>query len=88
MTPTVNALAPNVVTKNTGSKLCTSSEDRSMNRLTKPNAQIAPECENARLWWLDFRYSYSSVSKGKLQVKARTCFSAINGYATAMQLHD
>src|SRR5688500_10186994 len=39
ITPTDNALAPKVVTRNTGSRLCTSSEDRSMNRLTKPRAQ-------------------------------------------------
>jgi hypothetical protein len=40
ITPTVNALAPNVVTMNTGSRLWTNSDDRSMNRLTKPNVQI------------------------------------------------
>ena len=32
--------------------------------------------------------SSSGVYKGKLQVKARTCVSAINGYTTAMQLHN
>ncbi len=39
ITPTVNALAPRVVTRNIGNRLCTSSEDRSMNKLTKPKAQ-------------------------------------------------
>ncbi|OQK17054.1 hypothetical protein AU255_03915 [Methyloprofundus sedimenti] len=38
--PTVNALAPNVVTKKTGNKLCISSDDKSINRLTKPSAQM------------------------------------------------
>ena len=32
--------------------------------------------------------SSSGVFEGKPQVKARTCFSAINGYTTAMQLHN
>ena len=32
--------------------------------------------------------SCPGVYKGKLQVKTRTCFSAINAYTTAMQLHE
>ncbi|MCY1554287.1 hypothetical protein D9M68_908510 [compost metagenome] len=37
--PTASMLAPRLPTRNSGSRLCTSSEDRSMNRLTKPSAQ-------------------------------------------------
>src|SRR2546430_4752046 len=39
ITPTVSALAPSMLTKNTGSRLCTISDERSMPRLTKPSTQ-------------------------------------------------
>src|SRR5262249_32173186 len=39
ITPTVSVLAPSVLTKNTGSRLCTISDERSMLRLTKPSTQ-------------------------------------------------
>ncbi|MCY1411008.1 hypothetical protein D9M71_263880 [compost metagenome] len=39
ISPTASMLAPRLPTRNSGNRLCTSSEDRSMNRLTKPSAQ-------------------------------------------------
>ena len=38
----LSMLAPRVETKNSGSRLCTSSEERSINRLTRPSVQIVP----------------------------------------------
>ena len=40
MIPTVKVLAPRTVTRNTGSSAWIISEEMSMNRLTKPSAQM------------------------------------------------
>ena len=39
--PTTSALAPSVVTRNTGSRLWIISDEMSISRLTKPSVQIA-----------------------------------------------